>query len=218
MTWQNEQHTVIADYGLPQFGLYITRNCRMPERAIGYMAFLKSPEGSKLTQWGIEGKHYLPNEDGTITYLDTYADPVTQLYTLGLGRWDFLGRPWRKDVYDKSAVTLAGDENYCADVQAEYDRYSEYCETAQLVRDPAMGEALFSEAEEEYNQYIRLGLSWHNRAAKLIMADSEQQVEQLWHQLLDWLESENIKELETKLTKRYEKQVQKYEDAGIMLR
>jgi len=45
-------------------GFYITQNCKEPGRLIALMEFMKSPEGDKLTQWGVEGVDYTLTEDG----------------------------------------------------------------------------------------------------------------------------------------------------------
>lgn len=52
-------------YVSPGFaGLYITTACENPERLIQLMEFMRSPEGDRLTQWGVEGLDYELNEDG----------------------------------------------------------------------------------------------------------------------------------------------------------
>lgn len=45
-------------------GYYITKSCEEPGRLIKLMEFLKSPEGDKLSQWGVEGVDYTLSEDG----------------------------------------------------------------------------------------------------------------------------------------------------------
>lgn len=54
-------------------GVYISKNCKDPARAIALIEFLKSPEGDKLTQWGVEGLDYelidgLPIQDTQYTW------------------------------------------------------------------------------------------------------------------------------------------------------
>jgi putative aldouronate transport system substrate-binding protein len=52
-------------YGNPGFaGLYITTACKNPGRLIRLMEFMFSPEGDRLTQWGVEGLDYTLNADG----------------------------------------------------------------------------------------------------------------------------------------------------------
>lgn len=44
-------------------GLYITTACKEPGRLIRLMEFMRSPEGDRLTQWGVEGADYTLNAD-----------------------------------------------------------------------------------------------------------------------------------------------------------
>lgn len=45
-------------------GFYITTACKEPGRLIALMEFMKSPEGDRLTQWGVEGVDFDYNEEG----------------------------------------------------------------------------------------------------------------------------------------------------------
>jgi putative aldouronate transport system substrate-binding protein len=45
-------------------GLYITTACKNPGRLIRLMEFMFSPDGDRLTQWGVEGLDYTLNADG----------------------------------------------------------------------------------------------------------------------------------------------------------
>ncbi|GHU79926.1 hypothetical protein FACS189462_5690 [Spirochaetia bacterium] len=45
-------------------GLYITTACKNPGRLIRLMEFMFSPQGDKLTQWGVERLDYTLNADG----------------------------------------------------------------------------------------------------------------------------------------------------------
>lgn len=54
-------HPVYANAGFA--GLYITTACKNPERLVQLMEFLKSEEGDKLTQWGVEGLDYTLNAE-----------------------------------------------------------------------------------------------------------------------------------------------------------
>jgi putative aldouronate transport system substrate-binding protein len=45
-------------------GLYITTACKNPGRLMRLMEFMFSPEGDRLTQWGVEGVDYTLNSDG----------------------------------------------------------------------------------------------------------------------------------------------------------
>ncbi len=46
------------------YGLAITKSCEDPVRAIKFLDFLCSDEGAILYRWGVEGEHYLVDENG----------------------------------------------------------------------------------------------------------------------------------------------------------
>lgn len=76
------------DRGIGWADCFITKNAEDPRRAILYMEFLKSPEGDRLTQWGIEDVHYTLDEDGMIVRPEGYENwDVTET---GIFPWYFM--------------------------------------------------------------------------------------------------------------------------------
>lgn len=51
--------------GVDGYGIAITTECEDPVRAIKFLDWLASDEGQVLRNWGIEGKHYTVDADGT---------------------------------------------------------------------------------------------------------------------------------------------------------
>ncbi|GIP55432.1 MULTISPECIES: ABC transporter substrate-binding protein [Paenibacillus] len=51
--------------GLDGYGIAITTECKDPVRAIKFIDWLASDEGQVLRMWGVEGKHYTVDENGT---------------------------------------------------------------------------------------------------------------------------------------------------------
>ena len=217
LTYQGAQRNTAADYGLPEFMLYITKGCGKPERAVRLMEFLRSPDGSTLSQWGVEGEHYVLDEEGLPQYQAPYDDTAYRKMKLGAGRWDFLGSTWRADMLWPCEIRETDDGAARQDQQRYFDAYKAYTEQVRLDRNIAMGEALFTEQDAEYNRYIRLGLAWHTQAAKLITAGSEQAVQDGWAQLMDWMSQQGVSEMEDELTRRYQTAAQRYTDAGYSL-
>ena len=217
LTYRGSQLNVAADYGLPEFELHITKECGKPERAIRLMEFLRSPDGSALTQWGVEGKHYILDEEGILRYQAPYDDASYRMVKMGAGRWDFLGSAWREDMLWPCEILETGDGALRQDQQCYFDGYRAYTEAVRFDRNPAMGEALFTEQDVEYNRYIRLGLAWHTQAARLITAGSEQAVQDGWAQLMDWMSQQGVSEIEDELTQRYQRAERRYTDAGYSL-
>lgn len=74
-------------------GLYISKKCKEPERAIKYMEWLRSDEGRQTTAWGIKGEHWDYNEAGqtirTKSYNDQIAAGKLKQDDMGIGIWMF---------------------------------------------------------------------------------------------------------------------------------
>ncbi|MFF2090797.1 ABC transporter substrate-binding protein [Paenibacillus sp. NPDC058174] len=58
-----KDHSFQSTGYLAGYGIAISKTCKDPVRAIKFLDFLASEEGQVLTNWGIEGKHYVV-EDG----------------------------------------------------------------------------------------------------------------------------------------------------------
>ncbi|MGI6173510.1 MAG: extracellular solute-binding protein [Christensenellales bacterium] len=52
------------------YATVVTTDCENPEKAVSYLDWFYSPEGSLLANWGIEGEDYTVQEDGTFLYTD----------------------------------------------------------------------------------------------------------------------------------------------------
>lgn len=54
----------------------VTTSCKNPERAVDWMDWFYSDEGSLLANWGVEGEDYIVKEDGSKIYTDKIAKNV----------------------------------------------------------------------------------------------------------------------------------------------
>jgi putative aldouronate transport system substrate-binding protein len=64
LTYQGKIQYAPVDANPGFAGLYITTACKNPGRLIRLMEFMFSPQGDRLTQWGVEGLDYTLNADG----------------------------------------------------------------------------------------------------------------------------------------------------------
>lgn len=60
--------------GVDGYGLSITTACKDPVRLIKFLDWMSSEEGQILRNWGIEGKHYTVDENGTRIIPDEIID------------------------------------------------------------------------------------------------------------------------------------------------
>lgn len=59
-----EEYQLDIPYVQPTQGMGITTSCKDPVAAIKYLDYLIKEDTQRLIQWGIEGEHYLVDEDG----------------------------------------------------------------------------------------------------------------------------------------------------------
>lgn len=75
-------------------GVFITKQCKDPARAIKFVQYMKSDAGSKLTSFGVEGNQYTLDKDGYPVWSDEYKAQRSNLdnviKTLGIGCWEFV--------------------------------------------------------------------------------------------------------------------------------
>ena len=87
----------------------IPENCEYPEKAMQFINELyTNPDIINLMCYGIEGEHYVENEDGTITYPEG-VDATTVGYNMSSNVWavgnEFLAKVWETndpDVWEQT--------------------------------------------------------------------------------------------------------------------
>lgn len=60
--------------GIGWSGIFITKNCKDPGRALKFMEWMYSDAGQKLTQWGREGSEYTMGADGIPVFSQDWID------------------------------------------------------------------------------------------------------------------------------------------------
>lgn len=116
------------------YGIGITTSCEDPVKAIRFLDYMASEEGQILRNWGVEGKHYLIDDQGMRymtdeqlnlrfnnsdyvreTGLGTYVYPFP---SWGVGVLDSTGNPYSVDTFDILNVTYSDVER---EVLKEYE-------------------------------------------------------------------------------------------------
>lgn len=70
---QKPQVAYIPSRGHLGYHTCVTTACENPERAVDWMDWFYSEEGSQLANWGVEGEDFIVQEDGTKVYTDKIA-------------------------------------------------------------------------------------------------------------------------------------------------
>ncbi|CAM3564004.1 ABC transporter substrate-binding protein [Marinicrinis lubricantis] len=74
LTEEYKDHSLQSTGFMAGWGIGITTEAEDPVRAIQFLDYLASEEGQILNNWGIEGKHYMVDENGTRVIPDEVLD------------------------------------------------------------------------------------------------------------------------------------------------
>jgi putative aldouronate transport system substrate-binding protein len=179
---------------------FITKKNKNPERAIKFVEFLKSEEGQKLTQWGIEGKQYSLSPEGYITRPKGFnslkmADTgVTGWYFQASGLYEAISFSSRK-VDDPKYSSLV-------DLLSERKKLT--------VRDPALSFTTPQADSDEYNISVKLKQLCQDTSIQIITAGSEAECMAKYDKMLEQARKIGMDKLETFMTDNYNKAKVKY--------
>ncbi len=208
---------VSFDYRTGWASCFISANCEEPGRAICYMEFLKSPQGDRLTQWGIEGVHYtlvdgVPKQ--TEAFLARAAEERTGTFT-GIGPWYFQGSDRSEGLNAAAQVVNAVDE------WAQYDAAQRLADrkikkaACYQDKNPAMSFARVESEDEEMAMYTKIIDQWNKVIASMVSAESEAAVEQIWNDFQAYAMDNGLEAVEARMTARYVENLKRYQEAGF---
>lgn len=211
-------------------GLFISKACAQPERAILFLQFLKSPQGARLTHWGVEGLHYTVQEDGTLRYHAEYRRPAEDasgggLASLsssvrsktGLGQWIFVEDSRAMGAMAASPELYYSNADLIAYRRMEIQAGMAYKDYAARGRNPALACALPDERTPELlGLYRKLDDAWHKAARDMVEAPNEEALEKAWAAMEDFMEGEGVDALEQEMTGRFLRALPRYQQAGYL--
>ena len=168
-------------------GLFITKNCKNPEAAIKFAAWMFTPEAQKLTQWGREGIDYTLNEDGLPVYSKALLDTVSN------DTYDKVYNPWF--YFGASAIVEA--EGRCAlmDISDYENTYTAIRKGYQNL--PWITAAIPGEGTREREIYDRVTAGAITYETKIILSDTDKAFVDNYTEYMNWLGALDIQALET---------------------
>ncbi len=172
-------------------GLFITKNCKNPEAAIRFAAWMFTPEAQKLTQWGRAGVDYTLNEDNLPVYSKELLDSiVSETYDTEYNPWFYFG-----------ASAILESEGRCALMDI-----SDYKDTYTAIRKgyknlPWITAAVPQEGTLEREIYDRITAGAITYETKIILSDTDKAFEESFLEYMNWLNALNITALEDYMTK-----------------
>ena len=203
LTIDGDMRYRIADVGVGWASLFITKNCQNPDRAIQYMEFLKSPEGDRLTQWGIEDLHYTLEKGIPIAteHLLTASDKGIKT---GVGPW-----------YFQASGLCEGLRTYANKLnQPDYSQNVDLLlfTKANMYRDPAryftipQPDSNELVIETKVNEYIK------TQRIQVMSAASVAEAEAAYEEMMSNLRTIGIEALNTFYNEQYTIAQEKYKD------
>ena len=217
LTYKGENRVELTDYGTGWSACFISTNCANPGRAITFMEFMKSPDGDKLCQFGIEGVHY-EMQDGKVKQLESFlsrpdeerASPYT-----GIGPWYLQGSGWAEGVSWASGVVNAADQWAEYEAQKGNENRLINKNLGHENKNPAMSFARIESDDDEMAAYTKIADQWKVQTAAMVTAESEAAVEQIWNDLQAYIKDNGLPAIEAKMTERYVTNLKRYQEAGF---
>ena len=187
-TWRimEEPFTTYESYGgiSGWAGFFITKNCKDPETALRFLAYMRSEEGRRLGSWGIEGLDWEFDENGNFTWTDRYYAGESE----AIGVWIFGDQGEEKLRIDKAGMEKADEiekENFYA--LLNWGNAQEVYPELSFVK-PQAGTDLRV-------KYDALMDAMGSLEAKVMFAESEEAFEKAWTDMIDQANAYGMQEI-----------------------
>lgn len=183
----------IVDDRVGWAGIYISKNCKQPDRAIKFVQFMRSDEGQKLSVWGIEGEHYSLTDDGypelTPAMKEYAADYTDMVKKVGNMAWAFAVTSKPEGVWNYTETERTGW------LRLSKERIKEF--------KPVYNFVVPTDNIEETEIYSKIVDYEKTQTVKLISAESEEQFMNTYEDMIKRFEAMGLKKLEDWMTNKY---------------
>jgi len=167
-------------------GMFVTKECKDPARAIQFLYWFRTEEGRIATDWGIEGVHWEYGEDGlprrTIEASEK-MQTINQFFKeTGIEQWNFFSIDVMRD-----AVNVSRDDPDVVEYLTRYDRIVKDIPTLFFTR-PDSGtdeRAVFQELNQLAGKY----------ESKMINSASDEEFEKNFNDMLAEAEKIGLKKI-----------------------
>ncbi len=212
LTWKGADRRKTYDSSVGWASCFIARTCENPERAIKMMEFFKSPQGDALTQWGVEGVHYNRDEEGHVIYTQYFYDKNAEDPTaLGIGPWYLQGSGLGEGTKIASMmVQTNATEQQLAWSKPQYDLLNYLKGTYRSV--PYWYFARVASDTDEYTIQTKLLAYWNQQSTAIIMAETAEEAEAMYDEMMEYMRANGLEELETAMTANYLERLPLYAD------
>jgi putative aldouronate transport system substrate-binding protein len=184
-------------------GVFVTKKCKDPARAIKFLEFMKSDEGSKLANWGIEGQQYTPDKDGypvwTPEFKEVMKDGDKMVKTVGISAWQFC-----------SSGKYEGIRNFNPDMPTGLKCLQDWKKVYQFK--PWFQQIIPQIDTDENNVYTKLNQLASDAEIQLIVQKSEADFNKKFDETMKKAEDSGMKDFEKLLTDRYTEVIKRYKN------
>lgn len=229
-TWSCDNHLLLspANHGInAESALFIGRSCQQPDRAVLFMQFLKGQEWAQLTHWGIEGQHYIRDEEGLLIYQAPYQNNHrvldeldsdyrnTMLQQSHVQYWDFMANDTVYGLLAGSPIAYQTNPTLLAIRQQRIEAGKVYKEYAARSKCPALQFALPGAGSDEGSVYRAVLDAWQAGVHSLILSSAnEAAAAEGWQSLQRELSNMGLDALEASMTGRFAEALKRYHAAG----
>lgn len=178
---------------------YISKNCQAPDRAIKFMTYMLSQEGQKLICYGTEGEMYemdgdtLVRNPEVVELVNTDRNKYNEIYGADSAYWML--------ETGASVTNLQSDvPDYIRELNEWAIPYTVY---------GGQYELNFEEDEEMVGIYSNLSALWGAALPRLLLADSEEQFDEILADYVNEREKNNYSEFCEAVTNLYKSNKEK---------
>jgi len=211
-TYKGETRLIVSDNSTGWASTFITKNCSEPGRAICFMEFMKSPEGDKLSQLGIEGYTYTVDADGKISWTEEKLNADTDKAKAMHKTCYFQGSNWCEGL--SWAVANTKDEWSKAESEKSNARRLLHKNIARDNKNPVLSFARVESADDEMAAYTKISDQWNICKAAMVTAESEAACEQAYADFQQYAKDNGYDAVMAKMTERYVENLKRYQAAG----
>lgn len=207
-----------ADNSIGSGCCFISSTCSSPDRAILFMEFLKSPQGDRLTQWGLEKTHYKLTDSGLpvkTAAMMTRPEEQTKASYTGIGLWAFQGSDLVRGLREAADAENSSDSYAAQDAVSRNEELSRIKALCGANKNPALAFAVIKKSDDLYGKYTKITDEFSRVSSQMIMAESEAEVETLWYGFLAFAKENRLDDIEALMTERFKNNLWRYESAGL---
>jgi len=214
LTYEGQLQMQLVDHSigsnLGTEGLYITTSCHNPRRAILFVEFLLSPTAEEMTTIGLEGEHF-EIVDGKVQRPEGY-DPNSGFTPFN---WNYLASNWGFGVLTKLSETQEVYDPYRQQENVKlFDYYLAQKKIMYEHQSPVMAKAVITSMDEEAHYLRQIEEKWDEVTVRMLHANSEAVVEQIWAEFQTFLTQNAIDSIEKRLTERFTENLARYQAEG----